>query len=287
MINEITIMKFEKFKIVDACTSVRKMINYAADGYRFFVAFENSHLLGIISIENLLQSHPNRIAVDVVSYNFELIPENTSIWEAYEKLEKNKNKYLIVLDHLNNIIGIADYKGLLPYISKYIDPLTGLYKSDYLYFEGIRNLNLQKELSILFLDINEFGQINKKYGHINGNVILNEISYILKKNTPQYNWCRFGGDEFALVAPLKLEEGIALAKKIVDAVNDHQFTLNIPIKVSIGITGVRLNNSCPLHNHVKIINNLINQASLESTKAKKSLPTCLSIGGCFDISEIA
>ncbi|SHH34117.1 diguanylate cyclase (GGDEF) domain-containing protein [Thermosyntropha lipolytica DSM 11003] len=287
MISEINTIKFDKFTIVDACTSVRKMINYTADGYRFFIVFENSHLLGVISIENLLQSHPNRIAVDVISDNFELIPEDTSIWEAYEKLEKNKNKYLIVLDCSNNIIGIVDYKGLLPYIAKYIDPLTGLYKSDYLYFEGIRNLNLQKELSILFLDINEFGNINKKYGHINGNIILNEISYILKQNTPQYNWCRFGGDEFALVAPLKLEEGIALAEQIVNAVNEHQFTLNIPIKVSIGITGVRLNSSYPLRNQIKIINNLINKASLESTKAKKSLPACLSIGGCFDISEIA
>lgn len=292
MIQEICSISRSDFLVVDAITSVKKMKYLNEKGFKYFLVVEKGQILGIIDIHHLLESHPNRIAVDVQMNSFEIVPPNLSIWEAYEKLENNTDKYLLIEDKAGIITGIVDHYTVLIAVSKYTDPLTGLYKGDYIYFQGIRTLEQEKEISIFFLDINEFGMINKKYGHINGNIILSELSTILKKTTPNHKWCRFGGDEFALVAPMQLEESINLAEKIINNVSKHNFSLNIPITISIGIAGAKKNDNFSIshhsHNYIKVINNLLNRASLESTKAKKFLPpTCLSVGGCLDVSEIA
>lgn len=293
MIQEVSSVAHSNFITVNAITSVKKMISYSEQGIKYFVVTEEGKFLGVITLENLLESHPNRIAVDVHMNDFEIAAPCLSIWEAYEKLENNKHKILIIKNNPDKITGIVDFNSLLVTVSKYTDPLTGLYKGDYLYFQGLRTLDNEEEISIFFLDINEFGLINKKYGHINGNIILSELSSILKKTTPDYKWCRFGGDEFALIAPLQLEESINLAEKIINNVNEYNFSLNIPINVSIGIAGAkkspRKKTSSPYMkgDYIKIINTLLNKASLESTKAKKFIPHCFSVGGCLEISEIA
>lgn len=287
MIQEVSSISSPNFIIVDALTSVKKMINLSEQGIKYFIVLEKEQILGVINLNHLLESHPNRIAVDVHMNSFEILPACLSIWEAYEKLENDKSKYLII-ENSSQITGIVDYETLLITISKYTDPLTGLYKGDYLYFQGISTLTREKEISIFFLDINEFGIINKKYGHINGNIVLRELSNILKKTTPEYKWCRFGGDEFALVAPLQLEESINLAEKIINNVSEYNFSLDIPINISIGIAAAKRNADFKTsRDYIKIINTLLNRASLESTKAKRSLPPCFSVGGCLDISEIA
>ncbi|MBO8158630.1 GGDEF domain-containing protein [Thermosyntropha sp.] len=288
MINELMNITSAKFKFIDACTSVRKTIQLLDKGFDFFVVTEDNSILGVLSAKELLKSHPNRIAADALKSEYEIVPSALTVWEAYEKLEQKPETYLIVVDNGNNITGIADYSIIRFAISKYIDPLTGLFKSDFLYYQGIQSLKNHEEISVLFLDINEFGLINKKYGHINGNIILSEISSLLKQNTPPFSsWCRFGGDEFAMIASMQLEESMELAQKIVESISEHRFSIGVPISVSIGIASGRRNKNQQLNNYIKIINNLINKASLESTKAKKALTCYLSSCGCLDINEIA
>lgn len=290
MIKEAASICNTNFAIVDSLTSIRRIIQLTEKGYDFFIVTENNSLLGILTCKDILQNHPNRIAIDALKSEHEIVNSSLNIWEAYEKINSNRKLHLIVVDKSKNITGIIDYYCLIPIISKYIDPLTGLYKSDFLYYQGIRTLKNGEQISILFLDINEFGQINKKYGHINGNIILSELSTILKQSTPScYSWCRFGGDEFALIAPIQIEESIELAKKIVSTITEHQFSLAIPVSISIGIAGGKqnFNDNLKVHDQFKIISNLLNKASLESTKAKKYTPYCLSVRQYLDISEIA
>lgn len=87
-----------------------------------------------------------------------------------------------------------------------IDQLTGLYNKSYLLktmdkeIERSRRYGLS--FSILFLDIDDFKEINYRMGNLIGNVILRNISGLLRqkvRNTDVLG--RYGGDEFLLLMP--------------------------------------------------------------------------------------
>lgn len=86
------------------------------------------------------------------------------------------------------------------------DPLTGLYNRRR--FQEKLTSTLEFALkhnahgALLFFDLDEFKYINDTFGHHAGDEILlriaNELSTILRRNE---NFCRIGGDEFAILLP--------------------------------------------------------------------------------------
>lgn len=110
------------------------------------------------------------------------------------------------------------------------DGLTGLYL--HRYFE----LKLQSEfrkaitnathLSLVFIDIDHFKQINDTYGHENGNVILKKVAHILTKSSRRRDTvARYGGEEFTVILPHTFEEeAVRYAEKIRKSVEEFNFT---------------------------------------------------------------
>ena len=57
-------------------------------------------------------------------------------------------------------------------------------------------------LSIAFLDIDHFFDINDQYGHAAGDAVLKSMADTIKASLPENTIaCRYGGDEFALLFP--------------------------------------------------------------------------------------
>ncbi len=84
------------------------------------------------------------------------------------------------------------------------DKLTGLFNRPY--FDEAFNLQValakryQEEFTILFLDIDNFKEVNDTYGHLAGDTALREISaIILKEKRDSDIAARFGGEEFVLL----------------------------------------------------------------------------------------
>ena len=91
---------------------------------------------------------------------------------------------------------------------------------------------------VAMCDIDNFKQLNDKYGHILGDKVLVLVSKMLNSVTREEDFvCRYGGDEFAIIlnkcsmddAIKKLED---IKNRIVSAMNQ----LDLNITISIGIT---------------------------------------------------
>lgn len=100
------------------------------------------------------------------------------------------------------------------------DPLIGIYNRRYL------NQRLSEEiprarrykfpLSVLLLDIDHFKQVNDRFGHLTGDMVLVKIGEILKQNIRESDIAaRYGGEELVLVLPnTSGENAYILAERI-------------------------------------------------------------------------
>lgn len=93
------------------------------------------------------------------------------------------------------------------------DYLTGLFnaRSLFLHLEGelARCRRLQTPLAILVSDLDGFKQVNDRFGHLEGNRLLQKVAQRLKESCREYDCvARMGGDEFVLVLPGLAKEGV-------------------------------------------------------------------------------
>jgi len=84
------------------------------------------------------------------------------------------------------------------------DPLTGLYNrrlfEDHFERELNRALRYSQHLALVMLDLHQFKEVNDRYGHQRGDLLLRTVAATLRKSlrTSDYAF-RIGGDEFALL----------------------------------------------------------------------------------------
>ena len=86
------------------------------------------------------------------------------------------------------------------------DPLTGLYNrrffDDYFEKELNRSIRYSHRLALVVFDLHRFKEVNDRYGHPQGDILLQMAATTLRKSmrTSDYAF-RIGGDEFALLLP--------------------------------------------------------------------------------------
>lgn len=127
-----------------------------------------------------------------------------------------------------------------------IDALTEIY--NYRYFrekllgELRRADRYRHKLSILMLDLDHFKQINDQHGHQTGNVILREVSNIIKECIRDIDIvARYGGEEFVVILPQTDEEDARIIAERIRETVDRCFFPNsrsqreIRLTVSLGV----------------------------------------------------
>ncbi len=123
------------------------------------------------------------------------------------------------------------------------DPLTGLGNHRHFHDRLERELADSREqaypLSLCLVDIDDFKQINDRYGHPGGDKVLAQLATRLRQGGEAF---RVGGDEFAILLPGRDEEGAKLAAEaIVERISAVELAPAGPagaVTVSAGIATV-------------------------------------------------
>jgi len=100
------------------------------------------------------------------------------------------------------------------------DFLTGLYNrrffDDYFEKELNRSIRYSHRLALVVFDLHRFKEVNDRFGHPQGDVMLQMLATTLRKSmrTSDYAF-RLGGDEFALLLPQSdTEQATALSRRL-------------------------------------------------------------------------
>jgi two-component system cell cycle response regulator len=125
------------------------------------------------------------------------------------------------------------------------DDLTRLYNSRYLNQvlrrETKRASRSGRPLSLLFIDLDGFKQVNDTYGHLSGSKALVEAAGLIRGCARETDVvARFGGDEFSVILPDTGREGaVSVAMRVRERVAEHSFLktdgLTVRLTASVGL----------------------------------------------------
>jgi diguanylate cyclase (GGDEF)-like protein len=131
-------------------------------------------------------------------------------------------------------------------LQSFIDPLTEVYNRRSLdemagrYISHARRS--QKPLSFLFVDANNFKQLNTRFGHLTGDFVIAEIASLLKSSVRGSDAVvRYGGDEFLVILAETTEVGaetvVARISQAVEEWNLAKHLEGFTLGLSMGIAG--------------------------------------------------
>lgn len=159
------------------------------------------------------------------------------------------------------------------------DALTGIGNRGYFNrlfeHEVERALRSQNELSLIYIDLDNFKQINDNYSHECGDIVLQRLSMVLQKSVRQYDIvARLGGEEFAVILPsTSCWAGITLGNRILETFSQEVFNCNgtsFSMTFSGGVSSLNL-----LENAEKNSQGLLNSADaalyLAKSKGKSNI----------------
>jgi IMP dehydrogenase len=233
---------------------------------------DGQELVGVVSAEGLAGADDHDQVCSVMRAPDLVLDFETSVRSAALKLSESDADYAVVVGE-TGFCGVLTPRMLLGELSRSWDPLTGLSWSDRLREWGMERLKRGNEVTILFIDLDDFGQYNKRFGHILGDRILRNVANALKDcvDNEQDVLVRFGGDEFAIGTVRSRVEAEALAEELEECVfkmfsNDQA---DHPVGISIGIRGGRRTKERENIHFSATLDDLINLASKDSTRRKQ------------------
>lgn len=129
------------------------------------------------------------------------------------------------------------------------DGLTELF--NHRYINELLDKHIEKstlegaDLSLIFIDVDKFKGFNDENGHHNGDILLRELSALMRENVRNKDVvARWGGEEFVIVSPTTDEKTAALlADSLRQSIASHRFMVNIlgpdsQVTISAGVASL-------------------------------------------------
>ncbi len=166
---------------------------------------------------------------DIVTLYWRLQEENERLRRENEELKER-------IEELERLIRYDRFLGVLNKVS-----FEEALKSELNRAERLAERNIEVPLSLAIIDIDDFKQINDRYGHPVGDEALKHVGGIIRNNVRNYDKVgRIGGEEFAIIFPDTPKEGAytaceRLRRKIEATPFRYNGAIYIPITISCGI----------------------------------------------------
>ncbi len=152
----------------------------------------------------------------------------------------------------------------------FVDDLTQAFNAGYLLTTCEKEIQRSERygtpLSVLFLDIDHFKDVNDEHGHLVGSNTLRRLCRVLEQCVRQVDTlARYGGDEFAiLLVDTDHETALRVAERIRERVDTYVFEIEREIRLSLTVSiGVA---TCPDHGEVR--NQILDLADKAMYRAK-------------------
>jgi diguanylate cyclase (GGDEF)-like protein len=154
----------------------------------------------------------------------------------------------------------------------YHDPLTGLLNrrvmEDVLKREFVRASRYNINLSIIFIDIDDFKSVNDTYGHDRGDDLLKHVAKQLMKMCRETDAvARYAGDEFVIILPETSPENAEdFMSRLTKNFSKHPLKkrgITVPVNLSYGMASTE-------NKSIKSYLQLIKKADQKMYQAKKS-----------------
>lgn len=164
------------------------------------------------------------------------------VWEQGQTVKIDDMAYLegIVLDINQRKLMEQELEKLATH-----DPLTGLFNrrqfEQQLNDELTRARRYQRPLSLLWLDVDHFKQINDRHGHLAGDQVLRELSRVLQLSVRAVDYvARYGGEELAVILPeVEVAEAAEMAERLRRAIEARSISIpsgkHVQITASMGV----------------------------------------------------
>ena len=182
---------------------------------RIVITDPNGKISGVITQTELLRLLNNKWMEIIKQRGAELSIINKRLIERTASLEeKASTDFLTQLYNRRKFDSLIEYE--MKQISRYND----------------------KELCLIILDIDAFKYINDTYGHDIGDIILKDLSQIIKLSIRESDIaCRWGGEEFAIcLSHTNLTDSVLVAQKVRHTIESHLFTKELKITCSFGVS---------------------------------------------------
>ncbi len=170
------------------------------------------------------------------------LPEGSPLTTVQVKYEKvvNTTGDIVVFGFLQNGIESEAHKEIYETFERvaYIDYLTGVNNRRYME-DNIANNEIDENIVIFILDIDDFKLVNDTYGHVCGDIVLQNFAKTIKDKLGDGDTLvRYGGEEFAIYNYNQTEEQVEelsekVRKVIEDMVTEYDGN-KVKVTVSIG-----------------------------------------------------
>ncbi len=206
------------------------VILFAVIIFFFWVPYGKSLLQWEYSKTFMLRFPFVYICLYLISFYIEWIRRKT-----FEKLIDTEDKYRWLYRH---------------------DALTGIFNR-YAFDEELDKIFEERSnhnTSILMCDIDEFKNINDRYGHNSGDTVLKAAAKIITENICEHCVaCRWGGEEFLVVMrcghdPIEVAEKIHNSAQAAEIEAEDGSKMNFT--VSIGVAGGKMLNKLEVRNYI-------------------------------------
>ncbi len=204
-------------------STLNQVLSYMQDKHfkRIVIVNGEGHLAGSVTQEEMLSLVYSHWAKMIHVYNSKLLQINKKLTLKSRKFEK-----------------IAA-----------TDPLTGLYNRmkflELFVSEYTVMVQRKNTLSLLLMDLDHFKQINDRYGHNIGDMVLRQVSNLLLHELRNVDIvCRWGGEEFVVLLPAADKEAaLHIAEQLRSTVESLSFESIPKVTASIGISHIEENDT--------------------------------------------